>query len=157
MVVRCVDRPKRSRPRSFNLRTALEAVCIAIENGADPEQMHAGVDRCGGKERKQSEAAEALVAAEQALSLSNRELDADADSLHRFLNLPLASAIALRLIRLIPVGGQVLAIGIPLLRTFATERLKSIAVQRAANDAALVLVRRAAANEGVFLRTGTGL
>lgn len=94
--------------------------------------------------------------AAQALENSNAVFDADARSLNTFLALPVFGAIVLRLIARIPVAGPVLLLGLPAMRELAISRIRQIAVQKSANDQVIQIVRRVAANESRFARTGTG-
>lgn len=159
MPIRCVERPNRNGPRYFTADKAIAIACNAIRHGATRAEIEAGIAQCGIGDRrpKSSDALEALAVAVTALEASNAVFDADAQALQRFLIPSLIAGIAQRLIARIPVIGPALAVTLTITREMATERLKQVAVQKAANDAALAVVRRAAANEAQFLRTGTGL
>lgn len=157
MPLKCFEKPNRKITRFWTAEKVGQVACIALKQGhATRAQIETEIAKCASPDRKRSsEALEALQQAEVALEANNEVLDADARSLNQFLALPLFGAIVLRLITRIPVAGPVLAVGLPLLREVATARIRQITVQKAANDRAIDIVRRAAANEARFLRTGT--
>lgn len=156
MPLKCFLKPNRTKPRRWSAKTVGQVYCVALRDGVPRVDLEREIRKCVEPDSKRdSEAAEALAVAEQALLQNNQLLDADADSLQRFMGIPVVNAVVLRLISRIPIVGPVLAGAIPALRTYAAVRLGQTTVQKAANDAALVIVRRAAANERAFLRTGT--
>lgn len=90
-----------------------------------------------------------------AISTANELFDADALAFERFLAVTNLSAIVFRIIGGLGRAGKATAAGILVLRELASARIKEIAAQRALNDATFAIVKRAAANEAQFLRTGT--
>lgn len=115
--------------------------------------------RAGGKRTEEPEsAAEALAVAEEALSANNELLNADAVALSRFLVFfNLVALIGRLILRYAGPVGKLVAVGTAVVQDLARGRLEQVAVQKAANDQALAIVRRAAANAERFrIRAGGG-
>lgn len=157
MPLKCFQKPNRTRVRFWNAKKVGQVACIALRSGASRVEIEGYIAECVGGERRNdpSEAEQALAVAEQALSQNNVVLDADADSLRRFQDLGILNPLVLRILARVPVVGPALATGIVALSRVAASQLARIAVQKAANDAALTVVRRAAANAARFRQTGT--
>lgn len=154
----CFERPNRSSRRVWNAKRVGQVACYAIRDGATLAEIEAEIAKCGRPEerRKSAEAQAALEAAAEALEASNSELTLDSDVLRRFLSttaplLPLLRFGARFLTRKMGVVGA----GIVAIRQVATARLAQITARTAANDSTIAIVRRAAANEARFLRSGT--
>lgn len=94
--------------------------------------------------------------AAEALDSTNSELNLDADILRRFLSVtaPLLPIVRFGA-RFLTKRAAVIGAALVLLREVASSRLKQIVVRQAANDATITVLRRAAANEARFFRTGT--
>lgn len=159
MPVRCVDRPNRSKPRFWTAAKVGKAACSAMRHGATRQAIDAEIDKCGlqQRQRREFDVLQALRVAQNALTDSNSIFDADADFLKRFVTSVVVSAIVLRLIGLIPRFGKPASLALTVLRQLASARLDKITVVKAANDAAITVVRNAAANEATFLRSVGGL
>jgi hypothetical protein len=157
MTLRCVERPNRSQPRPFTVEKLARLLCALSK--AQGEQVKEAFDAkfkevCPPEEQRRPKAAEesALEVAAQALEANNAFLSADAMALQRFLSFFVAVSIAFRYVgRWVGVPGKLASIGVVAVEKLAEERLASVLVQKAANDAALEIVRRAAANEARFL------
>lgn len=158
MALKCVVHPNRSVKRFWTAKKAIAVACNAItRHGASAPAVLLGIEQCSKvqKEAKSREALAALEAAARALEDTNQLFDADAQFIQRFLFLTNIGAIAFRIIGSLGRAGKATTGAILILRELATVRLKQIVAQRAANDATLTAVRRAAANEAQFLRTGS--
>lgn len=134
-----------------------QVACAAIRHGSTRAEIEREIAKCGiGGRRTPAETQQALAVAEQALESSNSELTLDSDILRRFVS------ITAPLVPIVRFGAKFLgrrigavAAGLIIVRQIATARLEQVVVQRAANQAALNIIRRAAANEARFLRSGT--
>lgn len=158
MPIKCAYKPNRSKVRFWTAKKAIQVSCDAIQrHGASAAAILSGVQQCAGrgKDQKSDEALKAMEAAALALEQSDALFDADLAFLERFLAFTDLSAIIFRIISRLGRAGKAAVAAVLVLRELATGRVKQLAVQRAANDATLALVRRAAANEAQFLRTGT--
>lgn len=158
MPLKCFFKPQRTKRRVFTAEKIGKIACELMREGSSTlAEIEAEIAKCVRRDRsRSSDALEALEAAAVALEQNNVVIDADARSLNAFLTLPLVGRLVLALIARIPVAGPILAVGLPAIRELATVRIASITAQKAANDATLLIVRRAAANEARFIRTGTG-
>lgn len=154
MPVICRFRPNRTKDRPFTERSAAKIICKVVRSGGSK----ALIDRlylevCPDVEERPDDAAEseALAVAEQALVQNNEMLTSDTEILQRMLQvLGILAAIG-RFIVQIPIPAAKAVGGLSVaLNVAARARLDQIAVQRAANDAALAIVRRAAANAASF-------
>jgi hypothetical protein len=159
MPERCVVRPNRSEPRPFTSTKLAKLLCTWVRQGGSRAAFELEYEKvCPDPvRRKGSAAAEALAVAEQAL-MSNQEFyAADLAALTRFLNVFVLVGLLNRLIlRFLGVPGKLLSVAVILAERAAVQRVKDIAVQKAANDAAIEIVRRAAANEARFLMRAGG-
>lgn len=157
MPLKCFQKPNRKEPRTWKAKNVGQVYCLALRGGVTRAELEAEIRKCVEPHRdpRSSEALEALLAAARALEENNVMLDADAAFLERFQALSLSMAVALRLIARFFRPAAVLTVGLPALQKLATERIQQIVVRRAANDEAVRIARRAAANEANFLRTGT--
>jgi len=155
--IRCTRVENRTRPRYWTAKKAGQACCYALKHGATREQIELEIAKCGGKEPRRGDQAEAAYAvAEAALLASNEVFNADALYLQRFLTVTQGLVAVARIIRLIPNPvARAAALGVIAIRELASSRLKNIAGQKAANDAAINVIRRAAANAERFRQTGT--
>ena len=154
MPLHCTIRPNRTHERHFNARAVARIYCKALSYGVRRVDIEREVVKCSEPEKRpSSEALEALMAAEQSLVQTDAIFEGEIEMLGRINTfVGLVAALARFLVR-IPnpaakaVGGSVLVI-----KELAESRLKTIVAQKAANDATLAIVRRAAANEAQFLR-----
>lgn len=155
----CTERPNRTKPRTLDLERVAKMLCHLTRRGATKahfDQLYfrecpgAGRDRTAEEER-------ALQVAQEALESTRRFLDADAAMLERFLGVFSLFALTFRFIaRFVGAPGAIVTAGIIAAESAAKARLATIVTQRAANDAALEIVRRAAANEARFaIRAGS--
>lgn len=158
MPQKCYEKPNRTAPRVWTAKHVGQVACYAMKHGATRAQIEEEIAKCGRGEKRQksSEAQQAMEAAIEALDASDSELNLDADFAKRFLSvtaplLPIIRFGAKFLSRRIGLVGA----GIIVIREVASARLKQIAVRTAANDGVKVLLKRAAANEARFLRSGT--
>lgn len=155
MPQKCYFRPIRTKPRRFDEHKLAKLLCSVVRRGGSRavfEREYEIVCPDAGRKRE-SAAAEALAAAEQALVETNSLFDADAAVLQRFLIFSGFVGLAMRyIVAYAGAPGKIISAGFSGLVVAARERVEQIAVQRAANDAALAIVRRAAANEERFRR-----
>lgn len=160
MTIRCVDRPNRRFPRRFDAPAAARAYCTALRGGATEREIDDLIEqKCPNEHRKRlrgsaaNEAAllAAFQQAETALAGSNAVFDGQIEVLSLTLRILGVLALIGRFIRAIPhpaarvVGGSAV-----LLRQVAQQRMTQITAQKAANDAALTILRREAANASQF-------
>lgn len=155
MPVVCHVVPNRSKPRTWSARAVGRVYCTALKEGVPEAELKAAIESCDDRNRRRpkAEAAVAMEAAILALEQTDAVFDAEQTALDRMLKLLNILSLVARFIRVIPhAGAKVAAGGVIVVKELAESRLKTIVAQKAANDAALVLLRRAAANEAQFLR-----
>jgi len=155
--LKCFERPNRTRVRTWTKEHVGQVYCIVRRQGVTKLELEKEFAKCDVPEgeKRSSEALEAMQVGIVAIEESTVILDADAAYLQRFLSLMTFAALLLRIIQKIPRVGPVVSVGLVALRELAAVRLGRITVQKAANDEALIILRRAAANEARFIRTGT--
>jgi hypothetical protein len=153
----CTVRENRSQTRIWTAKKAIQVACSAISHGASKSAIIAGVNQCGpgGKDAKDEEALQALIAAAQELEAANLLIDADIDFYDRFATAFVIPNFLRLILARIPRYGPALVLAASALREVAAARLTTITAQKAANEATIRILRRAAANEARFLRTGT--
>lgn len=159
MPIRCVERPNRSHARTYKAKDVGRIYCIAIRNGIPKLEIEQEIKKCAevGDDERRSQAAEALAVAEQAIEANNLVLGTEIEVLQRMLSmLNIVAALGRYIVRIPLAPARVLGASAIALQELAKARLGTIVAQRAANDAALVVVRRAAANEAQFLRAAGG-
>ncbi len=155
MPERCVQRPNRTANRPFNAHKLAKLLCSWVREGNSRAAFEVEYEKvCPDAPRQRgSAAAEALAVAQVALEQTDALFDADLQALQRFLNVFLLVGILNRLVlRFLGVPGKLLSVTVIIAERVAIERVKQLTVQKAANDAALEIVRRAAANEARFLQ-----
>jgi len=155
----CRQVPNRTTRRRFDEKKLARLLCTVVRQGGSRALFESEFEQvCVDPEsRKKSSAAEALAVAEQALDASNQLLSADMEFLTRFNLVVGLLATSARLIgRFAGLPGIAVAILTTSLREIAGVRVGQVAAQHAANDAALLIIRRAAANEARFLRVAGG-
>lgn len=153
MQTRCVDRPDRSNPRPFTTTKVAKLLCELVRRGTTRAEFEKEYERVcpDAPKRRGTAAEEALAVAAEALEQNNVMIDADAQALQRFLAFFSLIAVAFRYVgRYVGAPGKVISIGVIAAEAAAKERLAVITIQKAANDSALAIVRRAAANAPEF-------
>lgn len=155
MPLKCFEKPNRERRRVWKAKNVAQVYCKALEGGESEAEIQKELQRCRQLRRRNptSEAAEALAVAEQALEQNQTMINGDIDFLEQALAaLRILAAIGRYLVRIPVAPARVLGGTAVVLTELGGQRLATLTVQKAANDAALAIVRRAAANEAQFLR-----
>lgn len=170
MPLKCTFRPNRSAPRRYRLRDVIRLACKGIDRGDwTRAELDAGIDECDDDpvRRSQREAElqraravgleqlNALGAIELAatqLGNSNGELLSQREVLFDMLRIlgiliaiGRAASIVARPVRLAVAGASAL-------QTAVRARLERVSVQVAANQQAIQILRREAANNPLFRR-----
>jgi hypothetical protein len=155
MPERCVQRPNRAEARPFTSTKLAKLLCRWVREGNSRAAFELEFEKVCPDEgqRRGNAAAEALAVAQVALEQTDSLFDADLLALTRFLNVFILVGILNRLVlRFLGAPGKLLSVAVILAERAAVQRVKDVTVQKAANDAALEIVRRVAANEARFLQ-----
>lgn len=156
MPQKCFFKPNRATKRIWTAKTVAQVYCRALETGTTEPEIEKELEKCEKRgSRRERAANEALAEAEAALEGSNAVFDADLDFLRRFNLVTLPLVVLARVLDLIPHPiARLVSIGAFALREVAGVRIGRIEAQKAANDVALRVIRREAANEASFRRVG---
>lgn len=149
-------RPNRSKPRHWSMRSVAKVYCHALtrHGGTRAEFEKALLEVCdaAGKEKKTSAAAQALAVAEETI-VNNEDILQDSYRMFQIVNGLLSLLLSLvPFARFGNLAARIVGRASSLPANVVEAQLQVIQIQRAANDAALRIVRQAAANEARFVR-----
>lgn len=159
MPLRCVERPNRSKPRTFTARSVGKIYCHAVRNGVPVVEIEQEIRKCKELEERKTddEQQAAIEAAIAALESSNIVFGNEETTLLRMLQLlNIVAGLGRFLVRIPAAPARAVGAGAIVLKELAESRLKIIVAQKAANDATLSVLRRAAANAPSFRRVVGG-
>jgi hypothetical protein len=155
MPVECKYRPNRSEVRPFAERDAARIICRVVRAGGSKARIDRLYHEICTDPRGRPQKSAAQAALEHAIAnieANNAELE---EAYRMFQIVNLIAQLALQLIpytRLAQFISRFVAVANRLPSNIVAAKLDTITAQRAANDAALRILRQAAANESRFQR-----